>query len=127
MNITLGTTYVSSYETNKHALPIVTTKSREIQYSFRFSQMFHCRFANANTSFCLCKSNQEKVENMEIAPTNTHTPSCIAIKSLPDPGTGIRIKFFCMCMPYMTGTPTPCPESARIFSQLLQTIKDIKR
>ena len=55
-----GKTYISSLEINKHALPIIIYESSEVRFSIQFLQMFHCRFAKCNTSFCcanlICRS-----------------------------------------------------------------------
>jgi hypothetical protein len=56
---------------NKHALPIIITKSWEVQFSIRFWLMFHRRFANA-THIPLRESNRQKLENMKFEPNNTH-------------------------------------------------------
>jgi hypothetical protein len=49
---------------NKHALPIIITKSEEVQFSIQFLLKLHLRFANL-TQFSLCKSNQQKLENVK--------------------------------------------------------------
>ena len=49
---------------------ITITKSGEVRSSIRFLQMLRRRFANP-TRVLLCKSNREKLENME---NITHLP-----------------------------------------------------
>ena len=46
-------TYVSNKEINEHALPIIITNLREVQFSIQFSLTFHRRFANAAQVCCV--------------------------------------------------------------------------
>ena len=44
-------------EMYKHALPMTIVKRGEIQFSFRFLLLLHCRFANT-TQILFCKSDR---------------------------------------------------------------------
>ena len=54
---TIGKTYICSLKINKHALPIIITKSREVRFSILFWHMFQRKFVDA-THVLLCESNQ---------------------------------------------------------------------
>jgi hypothetical protein len=60
-------------KSNKHALPITTTKLRDVQFSLRFLLVVHHRFATA-TWVLLCKLQLVAVGEHENKPNNTHTP-----------------------------------------------------
>ena len=70
---TIGRTYLFIWRINKHPLPTIIMKSREVQISIWFLSMLHHRFANA-THATFCKSNQENSENMKNVQNNTHIP-----------------------------------------------------
>jgi len=67
---TIGRSYVSSLEINKHAYLITINKSLEVRFSIQFLHVFHHRFANT-TQTLFYKSNRWKLENMENEPCNT--------------------------------------------------------
>ena len=55
---TVGSTYASNEEINRHALPITASKlGGGFDFQSVFLQMFHRRFANNAPQALLCKSN----------------------------------------------------------------------
>ena len=74
---TIGRTYSSSQEINKHALSITITTSKQVQFSIRSLHMLHRRLTVdllTQHEFCCWK-----LEKMKNEPNHTHIPSLMRV------------------------------------------------